>query len=139
MATGQLKAPPVFTEEDDYISWKNDIEVWQMFTDLEGKKRGPAVYLTLTGRARDAVRELSTADIGRDNGLKKIIDKLDTLFLQDENTRAYVTFKGFHNFKRGSGNNFRDFIIAFEKLYSKLKKFRMELPEAVRAYLMRQI
>ena len=38
MATGQLKAPPVFTEEDDYISWKNDIEVWEMFTDLEGKK-----------------------------------------------------------------------------------------------------
>ena len=64
------------------------------------KKRGPAVYLTLTGRARDAVRELSTADIGRDNGLKKIIDKLDTLFLQDENARAYVTFKEFHNFKR---------------------------------------
>ena len=29
MAAGQFKAPPIFSEEDDYLSWKNDINIWQ--------------------------------------------------------------------------------------------------------------
>ena len=43
MSSGQLKASPVFVEDEDYLSWKNDAEVWEMFTDLCKKKQGPAV------------------------------------------------------------------------------------------------
>ena len=134
MASGQLKAPPVFVEDEDYLSWKNDIEVWEMFTDLDKKKRGPAVYLTMTGRARDAVREIPAAELGGNDGLNKIIEKLDSLFLKDESTRAYMAFKEFHQFKRSSGEHFADFIIKFEKLYNKLVKHDMALPEAVKGY-----
>lgn len=49
MATNQLKAPPVFKNDDDYISWKNDIEVWQIFRDMEAKKRRLVAYLSFTG------------------------------------------------------------------------------------------
>ena len=49
MGTNQLKAPPVFKNDDDYISWKNDIEVWQIFRDVEAKKRRPVAYLSFTG------------------------------------------------------------------------------------------
>ena len=83
-----IKAPPVLTDEDDYLSWKNDIEVWQLFTDMEAKKQGPAVYLTLTGCAREGVRDLLPADVGKTDGLKKILDKLDSIYLQDANTQA---------------------------------------------------
>ena len=136
MATGQLKAPPVFSEDDDYLSWKNDITVWQMFTDLDKKKQGFAVYLAMTGRAREAVREIPTRELGADDGLTKIIQKLDSLFLKDESTRAYISFKEFHHFKRSSGEHFADFIIKFEKLYNKLVKHDMSLPEAVKAYFL---
>ena len=81
MATGQLKAPPVFKEDGDYMSWKNDIEVWEMFTDIEQKKRGPAVYLSLTGKAREAVRDLKPAELGGNNGVQIILAKLDSYFL----------------------------------------------------------
>ena len=56
---------------------------------------GPAVYLTLTGRAREAVRDLKPADIGKETGLDEIIVKLDAVYLKDENTCAYVAFKEF--------------------------------------------
>ena len=82
----QLKAPPVLSEEDEYLNWKNDINVLEMFTDIAKKKRGPAVYLSLRGRARDAVREIPFAELGTDDGMKKIMDKLDTLFLKDLST-----------------------------------------------------
>ena len=95
ITASQIKAPPVFNEEEDYLNWKNDLDVWKSFTDTEKKKMGPAVYLTLTGRAREAVRDLKPADIGKETGLDEIIVKLDAVYLKDENTHAYVAFKEF--------------------------------------------
>ena len=73
MASNKLMAPPVFNEEEDYMAWKNDIEVWQMYTDLDRKKQGPAVYLSLTDRAREVVRSIKPAELAENDGLKKII------------------------------------------------------------------
>ena len=46
-----LKQPPVFDPDggDSYENWKNDIEVWRLFTKDETKRQGPAVYLSLKG------------------------------------------------------------------------------------------
>ena len=56
-----IKSPPIFNpdEDDNYCAWKNDVEVWQAFTKEEAKRQGPAVYLSLKGRAREAVRGIS--------------------------------------------------------------------------------
>ena len=91
----QLKTPPALVDEDGYGEWLNDVKIWQLFTDLEKKKQGPALYLTLTGRAHECVRELTPEVIGGEDGVKKIIEKLDKLFMKDQNTRAYLAFKEF--------------------------------------------
>ena len=70
MAGSQIKAPPVFNEEEDYLNWKNDLEVWKLFTDTEKRKMSPAVYLTLTGRAREAVRDLKTSGYWKRNWIR---------------------------------------------------------------------
>ena len=49
MATRKVKHPQVFSEADDYLSWKNDINTWQMFTSR------PAMYQAMKGRAAEAV------------------------------------------------------------------------------------
>ena len=95
MTASQVKAPPVFNEEEHYLNWENDLEVWKLFTDTEKKKMGPAVYLMLSGCTREAVRDLKPADNGKETGLDEIIVKLDADYLKDENTRAYVAFKEF--------------------------------------------
>ena len=112
------------------------MEVWKLFTDTEKKKMGPAVYLTLTGRAREAVRDLKPADIGKETGLDEIIVKLDAVYLKDENTCAYVAFKEFYEFKRASGENFSEFIVKYEHLYHKLTQYKMDLPEGVQAFFL---
>lgn len=55
-----------------------------MYTDLNKCKQGPVVFLSLTGQTRDYVRDMQPQEIDQENGVKKIIDKLDTLFLKDE-------------------------------------------------------
>ena len=42
---------------------KIDTSVWQRYSDLGKKMQGPAVYLTMTGRAREAVREILTTEL----------------------------------------------------------------------------
>ena len=125
MATKSLKAPPAFNEGDDYLSWKNDILVWEMFTDYAAEKRGPAVYLALAGKAREAVREIPAAELGVDGGVKVITDKLDAFYLKDKNTQAYQNFHEFYRYRRGTGDTFNEFIVTFEKLYNKIVKYEM--------------
>ena len=86
-----LRTPPILAGQDSYLEWKEDISVWELFTDLVQTKRGPAVYLTLTGNARDCVRDLTPAEIGSADGVKKIIDKLDKVYLKDKDTQTFMT------------------------------------------------
>lgn len=92
-----IKSPPVFEpkEDNDYASWKNDVEVWQCFTKEEPKRQGPAVYLSLKGKAREAVRAISVNDLKGDDGVQVILQKLDKVFQSDETARAYHAFKEF--------------------------------------------
>ena len=132
----QLKTPPVLADEDGYGEWLNDVKIWQLFTDLEKKKQGPALYLTLSGRARECVRELTPEVIGGDDGVQKIIEKLDKLFMKDQNTHAYLAFKEFYDYRRPAGVSITDFIVRFKYLCHKLKQFDMKLPEGVQAFFL---
>ena len=107
-----LKQPPIFNPNggDSYMNWKSDIEIWQLFTKEESKRLGPAVYLSLQGDARDAVRAMDKKDIGKDNGVNLIIAELDKVFMKDETTRAFCAFKEFVEYRRQSGVNFTKFI-----------------------------
>ena len=89
--------------------------------------------MTLTGRVHECVSELTPEVIGGDDGVKKIIEKLDKLLMKDQNTRAYLAFKEFYDYRRPAGASITDFIVRFEYLYHKLKQLDMKLPEGVQA------
>ena len=84
----------------------------------------------------ESVRDLSKEEIGGKNGVKTITDKLGSVFLKDENTRAYLAFKEFYDYRRPSGVNITEFLVEFEYLYHKLGQFDVQLPEGVRAFFL---
>ena len=92
-----IKSPQILNpdEDDNYCAWKNDVEVWQAFTKEEPKRQGPAVYLLLKGRAREAVKGISTKDLKKDDCVEEIIRILDEVFQSDETTRPYYAFKDY--------------------------------------------
>ena len=100
------------------------------------KKLGPAIYLALDGKARDVVRDIDKTKLASDTGADEIIKILENTFLKDENTRAYLAFKSFYNFRRTAGMTIVELITMYEKLYSEMKKFDMKLPEAVAAFML---
>ena len=67
--------PPVFSEDISWLDYKKELKIWQALTDLPAKKQGPNLYLSLTGKAREAALELDIAVISKDDGLEKILER----------------------------------------------------------------
>ena len=116
--------PPVFSpeEDDDYVAWRNDVEVWKLLTETKPEKLGLSVYLSLKGQARDVVRNLKPADIAVADGYKIVIDELDKVYLKDNTTQAFCAFKDFYEYKRSAGQNFAEFIVEYDQRYRKVEK-----------------
>ena len=135
-----MKTPPIFNPEEngDYTNWKMDVEVWRMITKEDKKKHGPAIYLSLQGSAREKVRSIDMEKLSSDTGYDEVIALLDSVFLKDKSTRAYVAFKTFVEYRRKMGESYQTFIVAFEKLNTEIVKHKMELPSGAKAYFLLQ-
>ena len=83
MAPTNCKAPPWLTSSTCYEDWLKEIEVWQAFTDLTDEKQGPAIFLTLEGKARETVLDLDIKEIKAKNGVESIVKALNKLYLKD--------------------------------------------------------
>ena len=66
--------------------------------------------------------------------MKKLYEKLDTLFLGYVNQSAFRAYETFENYQRPPGTSLEDFLIEFGRLVAKLKDFNILLPEPVLAF-----
>ncbi len=133
-AARDYKVPPSFDEKKSYESWKNEVEIWRLVTALDKKKQALAVALSLTGRARDSALEISAVDLNTDDGMTTLLTKLDSVFLKDQKDRQYEAYTDFDRVTRENGASMQDYIVEFERRYNRMRKFQMELPDAVLAF-----
>ncbi len=110
------------------------MQIWELATSLDKTKRALIVFLSLEGKAREAVLELDTAVLNSEDGMKNLYEKLDTLFLEDINQSAFRAYETFENYQRPPGTSLEDFLIEFGRLVAKLKDFNILLPEPVLAF-----
>ena len=128
------KCPPLFKEnETDYEQWKKDVDLWTVITDLEKKNQAIVIHGSLTGRARDASSELTKAVLNAEDGVEKLLERLDRVFLQDKNWRGTYAYLDFENCRRDSDTPIDKFLSDFDKKYFKLKECEVVLPDSVLA------
>ena len=89
------------------------MKIWKHVTSLDKAKRAPMVFLSLEGKAREAVLELDTAVLNSEDGMKKLYEKLDTLFQENINQSAFRAYETFENYQRLPGTSLEDFLIEF--------------------------
>ena len=114
-----------------YETWKNEVAVWQLVTELPDEKQALAVSLTLSGNARETAMNITAADMAKKDGMQTILRKLDEVFLKDDKDKAYEAYRDFDSFKRPEDTTMNDYIIEFDRRYNISKKYDMTLPEAV--------
>lgn len=137
MATSKqsFNSPPVMRTDLLYTEWKTELDIWSDFTDLTAERQGGALFLTLTGKARQAVLSgVPREKIKSASGLKAITDCLDELYEKDKSQSGYAAYDDFTNYRRSATTNIQDYLVEFNLKYNKIKIFDMKLPDGVLAY-----
>ena len=107
---------------------------WKHATDVDKKKRAATVFLTLAGKAREAILEMSPTDLNDEDRLSKLYSKLDELFKEDKNKAALETYDKFERYSRPSVMTIADYLIEFDRMTAQLKLHKIILSEPVLAY-----
>lgn len=129
-----FKIPPSLGPDTVYETWKNELEVWELVTDVKPEKQALAVTLSLTGQARARALEIDAAELNTGDGMNVLVTTLDALFLQDEVDLAYMSYSDFESFKKRQSMSMADYIVEYERRYTICKKYKMEYPDAVLAF-----
>ena len=131
MATSNRATVPVLTDNKSYSNWKKETATWPLATTLPEEKQAAEIFLTLTGKAREAALETSTDDIGPKEEVKRPLAKLDELYQVDKNQSAFLAYEESEQFKRPHDMNMKDYINTFDRLNNRLIEHDMKLPEGV--------
>ena len=134
MASKNIHTPPVLDQIEEIGKWLRESAIWGCVTDIEPKKQGPAVYLSLPDKICKSCNDVSVQDLNKDNGLNVLINKIKSLYAKDMNALAFMAYDKFENFRRSDDMNIIDYINEFERLNNQIKHFGMELPTRVLAY-----
>ena len=110
------------------------MQLWEMATSIEAKKRAPTVFLTLENQAREAVLKMDINTLNEEDGMTKLYEKLDSLFKEDSSQSALLAYEAFEKYQKPSGLSVCDYLIEFDCLVAKLKDYKITLPEPVLAY-----
>lgn len=78
--------------------------------------------------------EISADDFNKNDGIRTILDKLDSVFLKEEKDCQYHGYTEFDRIKREHGIAMADYIIEFECKYIKQCNCGMIIPDAVLAF-----
>lgn len=77
---------------------------------------------------------MTVPEMKKVDGVTKILEFLDTIFQRDSLVEAYESYTEFDRFKRSPNENIDLYVAEFERLYTVMKKFKMELSDAVLAF-----
>lgn len=133
MASNNFKNPPTLGEKS-YHQWRNEVAAWQLMTDVAPNKQALAIALSLQGKAREAAFEITGANLNAASGVTELLAKLDEIFKKATVEETCAVYHNFESFKRGEQQSISDYIIEFERLYNKTRRFDVVLPEVVLAY-----
>ena len=122
MASASSKTAPKLSEYKHYKDWVRITKIWVNLSNLDNTKKGPAIVMSLEGKALESVFELSDDEISAADGPSKIIAKLDTIYKRDELTQKFDDLEAYENYKRSSDTNIQDFIAEFDRRYAAIKK-----------------
>ena len=108
--------------------------IWEMVTTFSKDKRAPVVFLSLTGKAQEAILELDPLTLNTDTGMDALYAKLDSIFKVDSAQAALTAYADFEKYSRPSSMSITDFNVEFDSMVQKLREHDIKLPDAVLAH-----
>ena len=121
MSFSERTPPPFHAAHDDYSKWKKRFKVWQGCTEVVKAKQGCLLVLRLDDNTQDAVLEsVSFNDVKTEEGVDKVLTKLDKMFQTDPTFTAFEVYEDFEKYRRPHNVSMNQFLSEFEKRLSKV-------------------
>ena len=125
---------PVMKNCPNYTHWKNLISVWTSVTSIEEKKRADSLLLTLDSEAQSLALQIPPEDRAKADGVKKILEKLDSLYEQNATQKLFAAYEQFEGFKRVQDMSVAKYISEFERMSKDLADLEVTLPQSLLAF-----
>ena len=126
--------PPTLNDDVDFDEWEREIEIWQIATDVDKKKQGARIYLSLQGKARENCRNIEAKSLEGDGGVKVLLDKLKALYAKDAAQALFQIIEEFETYQRPESVDIKDFLNEWERRYEKCKAKKAIWEDNVLAY-----
>ena len=133
-STSYNKAPPKLSVSKSYNDWVKLINIWLALTPLEKTKQGPALILSLEGKAQEVALQLDANEISAENGAQNVINKLNSLYKKDALIEKFNDVESYETYKRPNECSIKDFVIEFEKHLYKIKSHGIQPSDDLSAY-----
>ena len=130
------KTPPILSKSKTYVDWIKKVNIWCRITSLPKKDQAGAILMTLEGEAEDAVLELTEDEIVSEDGVKLVKERLDKIYKKNETLEKFEALDKFETYSRPLEVSIHDFIIEFDKRYSRTKKLGTAISDDLLAYRM---
>ena len=129
MTAASNKFPAQLSNFKSYNDLVRLVNIWTNFIDLEPEREGPALVVSLSGKALEAILELDDKDISSQDGVKLIVEKLNILYKKDELHEKFQDLENFESYRRASDTDIQQFLIEFDQRYHKLKRHQTTISE----------
>ena len=126
MAEKCTYSPQLLEDVENIDIWLREIKLWQCVTELSIKQQGPAIYLWLPSKIRQAYIHISVQSLSSDNGLSILLEKIKELYAKDKHSLTYMAYDTFETFHR--------IVQVTWILCNQIKRYNMELPTGALAY-----
>ena len=115
---------PQLSDGKDYLTWKKEVEIWKLGTTAKDTQQAPRLVGFMEGKAHEAALQISAEELGSSDGVKKLLEGLDLVFLQDKTQSLFQAIESFEQYSRSPSESIDEYIREFEQRYKKLKELR---------------
>ena len=138
-ANGRLNIP-IFGGDKSYGRWLEEIKAWKLTTTLEKKKQGLIIALALPEgsevRRRIFEESGSIDELNVNDGVEKLITRLDKWYKEDDLSAAYSAWTNFDTYKKIYDVNMDNYISEFMRRNNELTKHDVKIPNSILAFKM---
>ena len=107
---------PQLSDNSIYSEWKNEVALWEAATSLAVEKQAPNVILAMKGKPRKAALQIPIATLKAADGMKKLLDELDKLYLKDNVQMLFAAIDTFERYRRPKSTSMDEYITEFTRL-----------------------
>ena len=113
---------PVLDDKAEYSTWKKEVQIWMISTNLAKNKQAAKLIMNMRGKPREVAVNMGITDIQGDDCMAKLFEALDKLYSKDTTQSLFKAIDDFEGYRRPDHIGIDEYILEFQRLYRTLKQ-----------------